>query len=95
MSCRFAIYVKGEAMGSQDWSALVQDNLVNIRLGKNLQGKTTLRLYNMSGRQVIAQEVTIGAEGYDLSLLSVSSGIYLLSVTTENGQELKQTISKK
>lgn len=95
VSCRFAIYVKGEAMGNGDWSALVQDNLVNIRLGKDFQGKTTLRLYNMSGRQVIAQEVTIGAEGYDLNLQSVSSGIYLLSVTTSNGQELKQTIVKK
>lgn len=95
VSCRFAVYVKGESMDGEDWSANLQNNVVNIRLGKDLQGKAVIRLYNMSGRQVIAQEVAIGAEGYDMSLSGVSSGVYLLTITTANGQELKQTITKK
>lgn len=82
-------------MDGEDWSANLQNNVVNIRLGKDLQGKAVIRLYNMSGRQVIAQEVAIGAEGYDMSLSGVSSGVYLLTITTANGQELKQTITKK
>ena len=95
VSYRFAVYVKGESLDGADWSASVQNNVINIRLGKELQGKTVIRLYNMSGRQVIAQEVAIGEEGYDVSLSTVSSGIYLLSIATANGQELKQTITKK
>lgn len=65
---------------------------LNIRLAESHQGEAVLRLYNSSGRQLVARKVTVSQDGYILDMSGMQAGTYLLELSAASGEWRKNII---
>ena len=63
------------------------DGKVNLIVGKALQGKVLVEVYNMLGEQMMTKKVDhlLKKDSVPLDLSSLVSGMYIIKLSTENG----------
>jgi hypothetical protein len=72
--------VKSEEVGVEADRAWTQNNRIYLSLGRDVPGRLTLRLMDMSGKVVWTDALQNAVRGvYDLGELEVSSGLYILN----------------
>lgn len=96
VSQRFVVEVIRDEESDSGEAMMVYPNPVQKELTVTLQpearGRVTLKLYNVAGRLMKIEEVTIGDSGYKLDMSGMQAGSYVLTVDGERGSWKKNII---
>ena len=57
----------------------------NLRIAGLSQGKSTVKLFNMLGKQVLTNSFTSNGV-QDITLPNIATGVYIVTLETENGK---------
>lgn len=86
---RFYLHTKASAVLSTDTNILNSVSIFNtnsntLRIAGLQQGNASVKLYNMLGKEVLKTSFqTTGVS--DINLLNLTTGVYIVQLTTENG----------
>lgn len=78
---------------SSNLSVLVNENDITISLSFEKPAVPVIDIYNMNGQLVYSNKVSAGSTQEKISTNKFNKGIYLVSITAENGQRLAQKIA--
>ena len=86
---RFYLHTKSSALSVDDVTmngiSIYKTTNSNLRIVGLSQGKSTVKLFNMLGKQVLTTSFTSNGV-HDISLPKLATGIYIINLETETGK---------
>ena len=86
---RFYLHTKSSALSvddvTMDGISIYKTTNSNLRIAGLSQGKSTVKLFNMLGKQVLTNSFTSNGV-QDITLPNIATGVYIVTLETENGK---------